>query len=370
MFINQSKNSNNAFFMKLALDQARINIGNTKENPSVGCVIARKNIVIGAGRTSLDGRPHAETNAIDFSKFDLKNSILYVTIEPCTHRGKTSPCVNNIIKKKIKKIYFSINDPDLRTCNNAKKILKKKNIIVNKGIMIDDVNEFYRSYIKFKSGILPFVSYKLAVSKDYFTKNINKRWITNHYSRCRGHLIRAQHDCILTTLKTINHDNSQLTCRIPGLEHKSPTRIILDKNFKISKRSKVLRDLNKIKTIIFYNKINKNKAQFFKRKNIKLVKIALDENNNIDLKQTLLILKRLGFQRILIEAGLTLFESFLYNDLLDDLYLFVSNKKLNKNGKNQLTSNIRSHLNNKRMINKKVNLFGDQLKVYNLRQNV
>ena len=112
MFTNQNKNIYHNYFMNLALNQARINLGNTKLNPSVGCVLVKNNNLISAGSTNFNGRPHAEFNAINFSKNDVKNSDLYVTLEPCSHYGKTKPCVKTIIKKKIKRDFFSKNDPD------------------------------------------------------------------------------------------------------------------------------------------------------------------------------------------------------------------------------------------------------------------
>ena len=107
MSTNQNKKKRNNYFMSLALKQAMINLGNTKENPSVGCIITKNNSLISAGHTSLNGRPHAEYNAIKNSKKKLTNSILYVTLEPCTHYGKTPPCVKKIIKSKIKKVYVT-----------------------------------------------------------------------------------------------------------------------------------------------------------------------------------------------------------------------------------------------------------------------
>ena len=105
--------------MKLALAQAQRNVGNTKTNPSVGCVIVKNGSLISAGFTSYNGRPHAEYNAINFSREKLCNSDLYVTLEPCSHFGKTAPCTKSIIKNKIKRVYFSIKDPDPRTYNKS-----------------------------------------------------------------------------------------------------------------------------------------------------------------------------------------------------------------------------------------------------------
>ena len=106
MFINQNKFSKHSFFMELALRQAHKTLGNTKENPAVGCVITKDNCVISAGYTSINGRPHAEQNAINFSKVNINKSELYVTLEPCSHYGKTPPCVKSIINSNIKKVFF------------------------------------------------------------------------------------------------------------------------------------------------------------------------------------------------------------------------------------------------------------------------
>ena len=140
--------------MNLALSQALRNLGNTGQNPSVGSVIVKKGCVIASGATSLGGRPHSEKNAVDNSKEDLSNSDMYVTLEPCSHYGKTPPCVNAIIKNKVKKVYYSIKDPDLRSFNKSKNILKNKKIAVTDNILKSEVKKFYRSYIKSKFKVL------------------------------------------------------------------------------------------------------------------------------------------------------------------------------------------------------------------------
>ena len=161
--------------MKLALLQAQRNLAHTSENPSVGCVITKNNSVVSVGCTSNNGRPHAEYNAIYQSKINLKGAELFVTLEPCSLYGKTPPCTKSIINSGIKKVFFSINDPDLRSYNKSTKLLKKKNIKVKKGICKKETNLFYKSYIKSKSSLLPFVTCKLAISKDFeqFVGNLN-----------------------------------------------------------------------------------------------------------------------------------------------------------------------------------------------------
>ena len=150
MSLSLSKFNKNSYFMKLALNQAKIVLGNTKENPAVGCVIVRNNQVISAGFTSIDGRPHAEQNAIRLLKKNTNNTSLYVTLEPCSHYGKTPPCTKSIATSGIKKVFYSINDPDFRSNNKSYSFFKKKNVLVKKGVIANQINLFYESYVKSK----------------------------------------------------------------------------------------------------------------------------------------------------------------------------------------------------------------------------
>ena len=353
--------------MKLALLQAQKNLGNTSDNPSVGCVITKNNSVISVGCTSNNGRPHAEYNAIYQSKINLKGAELYVTLEPCSHYGKTLPCTKSIISSGIKKVFFSINDPDLRSYNKSTELLKKNNIKVKKGICKHETNSFYKSYIKSKGSLLPFVTCKLAISKDFFTINKKEKWITNKFSRGRVHLMRSNHDCIMTSCETIIKDNPILTCRINGLENRSPSRIILDRKLKIPLNSNIVKEATNHRTIIFYNKVNKNKIKQLKNLKIELLKISLDIDNNLDLHETLIKAKELGYYRIFLESGKKMTTSFLYKNLIDDFNLFVSDKNLVKNGENNIKEQLKLFLSDKKGINEKTNLFGEKLIKYKIK---
>ena len=353
--------------MRLALLQAQKNLGNTSENPSVGCVITKNNTVVSAGCTSNKGRPHAEYNAIYHSRRNLKDAELYVTLEPCSHYGKTSPCTKSIIKSGIKKVFFSINDPDFRSYNKSTKLLERKNIKVKKGICKDETNLFYKSYIKSKVSLLPFVTCKLAISKDFFTINKKKRWITNKYSRGRVHLMRSYHDCIMTSSETVINDNPFLTCRISGIKDRSPSRVILDRNLRIPLNSNIIKEAFNHRTIFFYNKNNRNKIRKLKNLKIELIEIPLDINNNLDLHAALIKAKELGFYRIFLESGKKMVTSFLYKNLIDDLILFVSNKNLLSNGDNNIKKELKFFSSKKKPINEMVNLFGEKLIKYKIK---
>ena len=363
MSIKRNKYSKHSFFMNLALLQAQKNLGNTNENPSVGCVIVKNDCITNVAHTGLKGTPHAERNAIANSK-NIKNSDMYVTLEPCSHYGKTPPCVKTIIKNKIKRVFFSQKDPDSRSYDKSSKLLKKNKIYVQNGILNYDIKNFYKSYFKYKKKRLPFVTAKMAISNDFYTINNKKKWITNKFSRGRVHLIRSNHDCILTSVNTVIADNSRLTCRIDGLERLSPSRIILDKRLKIPINSNIVKTANKIRTIIFFNKIYPKKIKILKSLKIELVHSNLCEDGNFDLKNILTKIKSLGFSRIFLETGLKLMTNFLNNNLVDDFQLFVSSKNIGKNGANSFKKNMNLFLKNKKFITKKINLFGDRLISY------
>ena len=196
---------NHNFFLNLAFQLAEKNLGKTGLNPSVGSIVVKNNTVLSSGITSITGKPHAEFNALKKLK-NAEGATLYTSLEPCTHQGKTPPCTDIIIKKKIKKVYYAFEDPDTRTYKKAKKKLYKKGIITNQ-IKSKKYYNFYKSYFINKNLNIPFISAKIALSKDFFTINKQSKWITNSFSRKITHFIRSQYDGIISTSKTINCDN-------------------------------------------------------------------------------------------------------------------------------------------------------------------
>ncbi len=351
--------------MKLAFLQAKKVLGNTKENPAVGCVIVKNSQVISASHTSKNGRPHAETNALLLSKKKNVNASLYVTLEPCSHYGKTGPCTSLIKKQKIKKVFYSICDPDDRTYNKSKFFFKKNKIKFKENILKSFALNFYKSYINYKKKNLPYVMAKIAVSKDLFTINRRKKWITNEFSRQRVHLLRSIHDCLLTSSATINSDNPDLTCRVNGLESTTPSCIIIDKKLKINVNSKVIKNANKRKTVIFYNNGNLKKIKFLKKKKVKLVKQKI-VFNNFSLEDLLFKIKSMGYSRIFLESGVNLTSNFLKKNLVNDLSLFISKYKIGTFGLKRFK--INNYISKKNSYSKEnVNLFGDQFISYNIK---
>jgi len=331
--INNTKNINN-YFMGLAYMQAKRSLGKTGMNPPVGCVITnKKNEIISVGRTDFNGRPHAEIKAIKKYKINLTNSNIYTTLEPCTHFGKTKPCTSEIINKKIKKVIYSSTDVDLRTANKAKKILKKNKIKVIENILNKKIDNFYRFYFKNKKQKMPFITAKLAISKDNYIKNTRSKNITNEYSGKISHILRSKNNGILITAKTLLDDNPKLDCRIPGLEKFSPTKIILDKNLVTPINSNIFLNSRRSKIIIFYNIKNNRKIDLLRKNKVLTIFTEIDSKGKFNLKMIFNKLYKLNISRLLIEGGKKLTEELLENSLIDEFYLFRSNKTISSNGR-------------------------------------
>ena len=348
--------TNHNHFLDLAFYLAEKNIGHTGKNPSVGCVVVKNGSVISSGVTSKKGRPHSEFNALN----NLKNctgASLYTTLEPCTHIGKTPPCVDIIIKKKIKNVFYAFEDPDIRTFKKAKNILKI-NGINSKLIKSKKFNDFYKSYFYNKKTLKPYVTGKIAISKDYQTINKKKRWITNNTSRKITHLFRNNYDCIMSTSKSINYDNALLNCRIDGLNNNKPDLFIIDLNLRIKENLSLNNLLKKRKTYLITLKKNFKKIFKYKKLGYKFILINSLESKQ-DFSKLFKRIYKIGYTRLLVESGLTFLNCLIKNKMMNELYIFRSNNILGKNGKNNDTIEYLK----KNFLSKEVtlNLNGDKL---------
>ena len=268
-------------YMRLAINLARSRKGLTGDNPSVGCIIVKNNEIISIGQTGYNGRPHAETNAINSSFKDLSGSKMYVTLEPCNHYGKTPPCTKKIIKNGINEVFYSINDIDKKVKGKSFNILKKKNIKVKKGLLKNDGLDLYDSYIINRKKKLPYVTAKIAISSNNLIYSQNKKKITDQTSDKLSHYLRFKNDAIMISSKTLNTDNPKLNCRLKGYEKYSPKRVILDKNLDIRLNTYLYKSAKKGNTLIFHNSSNNKKLTSLKKKGINLVKLKLNSKKDL-----------------------------------------------------------------------------------------
>ena len=316
--------------MSIALSLASARHGLTGENPSVGCVIVKNDEIISIGQTDYNGRPHAEQNAIKNSNEILEGSTMYVTLEPCNHYGRTPPCTKEIIRNKISKVIYSLEDVDKKVKGKSFKILKSKKIIVKQGLLKEDINNFYKPYFFNRKNKMPYVTGKIAISKNNLIYSKGTKRITDVYSDKLTHFLRYKNDSLMISYKTLNKDNPKLDCRLEGLHKFSPKRIILDNNLEMNTNSYIFKTANNKNTIIFYKNADNKKILKFKKKGIKLIKSNLSKNQNFDFKLVLKKLYSLGCRNLLVEGGNDLSKNILKKKLFNQFYLFKSQKTLSK----------------------------------------
>lgn len=344
-------------FINLALNLSRKNIGITNENPSVACVIVKNNTIISTGITAKNGRPHGEIEAINkiSDKKIFEGATIYVTLEPCSHFGKTPPCAEEIIKNKFSRVVICTIDPDTRVRGNGVEILQKSGIKVEVGISEKEAQEINRAFFKTKLQNKPFVTLKIATSLDgkIATKNFQSKWITSENSRKFSNFLRSKNQAILVGANTVRIDNPSLDCRILGLEEYSPTKIIICQNLDFTFNENIFSKNPQIATIILCPESQKNhpNLQKFLQKNPQNLAIFCEViDGKIDLENALKKLNEIGINSILVEGGSSIITQFLHQNLVDELIwiqagIIIGNDGLEAVGKLGIT-NLNEALNN------------------------
>ena len=322
-------------YMKLAINLARARKGLTGGNPSVGCLIVKNDKIISIGQTGFEGRPHAELNAINNSLEKLKGSKMYLTLEPCNHYGKTPPCTNSIIKNGISEVIYGMDDIDKKVKGKSFKILSKKNIKVKKGLLKAEAKNLYDTYIVNRIKKLPYVTGKIAISKNRLIYSKGMKRITDKSSDKITHYLRYKNDSIMISSKTLNTDNPKLNCRLKGFEKFSPRRIILDRNLEMKINSYIFKSTEKNNTIVFHNSSHSKKIRILKKKGIILLKSKVDNNRLFDLRIILKKLYALGTRNLLVEGGDVITKNLIKNRLVDKFYLFKSSKNMKTSKKHK-----------------------------------
>ena len=323
-------------YMKLALNLASARKGLTGVNPSVGCLIVKNDRIISLGQTGFNGRPHAEHNAINNSIEKLKGSKMYVTLEPCNHYGKTPPCTKSIIKSGISEIIYSIDDIDKKVRGKSYKILSENNIRVKRGLLNKEAKNLYETYIKNRTKKLPYVTAKIAVSKNKVIYSKTKKRITDRSSDKITHYLRYKNDSIMISSKTLNTDDPKLNCRLKGYEKFSPKRIIIDRNLEVKLDKYIFKSIKKDNTILFYSSSNNKKINILRKKGIILIKLKTENNGLFNLRKIFKKLYSLGTRNLLIEGGDKITKYLIKKRLIDMFYLFqsrliLSTSEFNKN---------------------------------------
>lgn len=318
------------FYMSKALLLSLKGIGRTNPNPLVGAVIVKDGKIIGEGYHEYFGGPHAEVNAINNATEDVAGSTIYVTLEPCSHFGKTPPCADLIVSKKISKVVIAILDPNPLVAGRGVEILKSNGIEVITGILEQEakkVNEIFLKYIKEKK---PFCILKAAMTFDgkIATKTGESKWITNEKSRNYVHELRNKVSGIMVGVDTIINDNPTLTTRLKD-GGTDATRIIVDSSLRIPLDSTVLFTNSSKKTIIATTMLAdcKKLQKLRDIENVEVIFTPLKESR-VDINYLFECLGNKGIDSILVEGGSTLNFSVIKEDLVDKVILFMAPKIL------------------------------------------
>ncbi|MGX9891960.1 bifunctional diaminohydroxyphosphoribosylaminopyrimidine deaminase/5-amino-6-(5-phosphoribosylamino)uracil reductase RibD [Wolbachia endosymbiont of Protocalliphora sialia] len=244
------------YFMSIALKLAEKSLGSVAPNPAVGCVIVKDGMLIGEGYTGIGGRPHAEVVALQNAKDLTHDATMYVTLEPCCHFGVTEPCTAEIIKSGIRKVVIAAIDPDSRVSGGGIKALKEAGIEVKQGIMQKEAEKLNVGFFTTKKLHRPFIACKIATTLDgkIATFTGDSKWITSEDTRNWIHELRAKYDAIMIGSNTLVSDDPLLTCRLPGLENRSPIRLIIDSQEKLQEEHNIAKTADKITTWVITNR--------------------------------------------------------------------------------------------------------------------
>jgi diaminohydroxyphosphoribosylaminopyrimidine deaminase/5-amino-6-(5-phosphoribosylamino)uracil reductase len=312
-----------AVFMKEALELALKGLGRASPNPMVGCVLVKGGKVVGRGYHAQFGGPHAEVGALKQAGKRARGATAYVTLEPCCHFGKTPPCTAALIEAGVKKVVAAMGDPDARVHGKGFAELKAAGIKVESGLLEDEARELNRAYIVHRTQGRPYVVLKAAASLDgkIVAANGESKWITSPQARREAHLLRSRADGILVGIGTVLADDPELTSHGAG---RDPVRVILDSELRIPPKAKVLRPGGPL-TVIATAVKSPAKLARLKRANLSLVQVKR-VNGGVDLRDLLSKLQRIGIATLLVEGGSKVHTSFLDQDLVDEVRLFIAPK--------------------------------------------
>ncbi|MDF2622000.1 MAG: riboflavin biosynthesis protein RibD [Xanthobacteraceae bacterium] len=326
-----TKNIHDEALMAAALSVGRRELGHTWPNPAVGALVVRETegapVILGRGWTSKGGRPHAEPQAIAQAGEGARGATLYVTLEPCSHHGVTPPCVDAVRASGIARVVAAIEDPDFRVAGRGFSILREAGITVEVGAGAAEARLAHAGHIRRVTEGRPHVMLKLAVSADGKVGLAGRRpaAITGEIARGRVHLMRSIYDAVLTGIGTVLADDPLLTCRLPGMEDRSPLRIVLDANLRLLPTSALARSLGTAPLwVIAAEDAPAAPEEMLTAMGVEVMRVRRRPDGGIDLNETLKLLALRGITRVMVEAGPRISTAFLRERLVDEANVFLA----------------------------------------------
>ena len=312
-------------FMQLALTLGRRGQGRTWPNPAVGAVAVKDGVIIGRGWTQPGGRPHAEREALKRAGEAARGATLYATLEPCSHFGKSPPCADAIIEAGITRVVSAIEDPNPEVAGQGHGKLRAAGIAVDVGPCATEAAYDHAGHFRRIRDKRPHVILKLAVSADDKIGAAGHKpvAITGEAARTRVHLLRAQSDAILVGIGTVLADDPLLTCRLPGMEARSPVRVVLDRVLRIRGTSKLVHSARQTPLWVMTSELAEAAAAArLGAAGAQVIRIATTASPpGLDLSATLRALAEKGITRLMVEGGSRVASSFVAAGLVDEVWL-------------------------------------------------
>lgn len=309
--------------MTAALELARRGLGQVWPNPSVGCVlVAPDGQVAGRGWTQPGGRPHGETEALARAGDAARGATAYISLEPCVHHGKTPPCTEALIAAGVARVVVTVEDPDPRVSGAGIAQLRERGIETDVGLFADEARSLNRGFFLRVVGSRPMVTLKLATSLDgrIATASGESQWITGTAARARSHLMRATHDAIMVGSGTQRADDPMLNCRLPGLDHRSPVRVVVDSTLKLAADSALVGSAAKIPVwAVCAEGADKAAADRLAAAGVEIIRVAAGTDGRPAPLNILEALADRGLTRVMLEGGGQLAGSFLRDRFVDEI---------------------------------------------------
>ena len=322
-------------YMQLALDLAVKAKGRTSPNPMVGAVIVKEGEIVGKGYHRKAGTPHAEIHALNEAGSLAQNATMYVTLEPCSHHGRTPPCSEAIVKAGLKRVVVAMVDPNPLVAGRGINQLRAAGIEVEAGLLENEAKKLNEIFIKYITTKTPFVLLKTAMTIDgkIATHTGDSKWITGPKAREQVHRLRDNYDGIMVGIGTVLADNPSLTTRLEdfkdnsGIRGKSPNRIIVDSSARTPLDSKVLNMQADTYTVIAISQLApKDRVKDLKEKGAKILACDSNATGQVDLKDLMVKLGQLEITSVILEGGSQIAASALEQQLVDKVMWFIAPK--------------------------------------------
>jgi diaminohydroxyphosphoribosylaminopyrimidine deaminase/5-amino-6-(5-phosphoribosylamino)uracil reductase len=321
-----------ARFMALALALGRRGLGCTWPNPAVGALVVKDGIIVGRGWTQPGGRPHAETEALRRAGAGACGATLYVTLEPCSHYGKTPPCADAVIAAGLARVVSPLVDPNPEVAGAGHWRMAQAGIVVEVGFGAEEARRAHAGHIRRVQDSRPHVSLKLAVSADEKVGLAGRKpvQITGEAATARVHLMRAMNDAVLTGIGTVLADDPLLTCRLSGM--RSPVRVVLDARLRLPLASKLVATARAVPLwVVTGEDVPREPLQALMAQGIEVLQ-APAANGRFNLAAVVTLLATRGITRLMVETGPILASSFIRDDLVDEGVLFRSPVEIGSDG--------------------------------------